>query len=160
MSTKLDPEDAIHSLNICNDWAVENIKRLSAVSAVYEFAKDEAIFREGQVHGRIYWVYSGRVRLEMRLPNRFPTALLTVGAGEVLAWSAFLGSKSMTASGIATTETVLLGFEVEALRALCESNHQIGYRFCLHLCQGLSQRLTATRLQLLDLFGFPPKGFP
>ena len=110
------------------------------------------------MHGQIYWVHSGRVRLEMTLPSRLPIALLTVGPGEVLAWSAFLGSQQMTASGIAATDTVLLGFEVGPLKTLCESNLEIGYRFTHHLCQGLSQRLIATRLQLLDLFCLPSEG--
>lgn len=158
MSAKLSSEDAIISLNLARDMASADLKRLADVSEIHKFAKDEPIFREGQAHTRIYWVHSGRVRLEMTLPSRLPTALLTVGAGEVLAWSAFLGTKQMTASGIAATETVLLGFEAESLRALCESNHEIGYRFTLHLCQGLSRRLTATRLQLLDLFGLPSTG--
>lgn len=125
---------------------------------MHEFARDETVFREGQLHSRIYWVHSGRVRLEMTLPSRLPTALLTVGPGEVLAWSAFLGSQQMTASGIATIDTVLLGFEVGPLKSLCEANHQIGYQFTLRLCEGLSQRLVATRLQLLDLFCLPREG--
>jgi hypothetical protein len=38
------------------------------------------------------------------------------------------------------------------LRSLFTTEPQLGYEFMLWLAKGVSKRLTATRLQLLDLF--------
>jgi CRP-like cAMP-binding protein len=152
---EIDLGAAFRSLGMADDLTDAELTELANVCRLEKFDKDQPIFREGQHHARIYWVLSGLVRLEMKLPTRPPTALLTVGTGEVLAWSALLGTQQMTATGIAASDTVLIGFDATALQALCDRNHQLGYRLMRHLCKGISQRLVATRLQLLDLFSHP-----
>ena len=155
MDVDLTIGNAIRSLKFADDLAEALVDKLADVSAIYQFAEHETVFREGQTHSKIFWVHSGRIRLEMTLPGQSPRSLLTVSAGEVLAWSAFNSSQPMTATGSAAIDSVLVGFDVDRLRSLCESNHEIGYRFTDCLCIGLAQRLVATRLQLLDLFTNP-----
>jgi CRP-like cAMP-binding protein len=81
-----------------------------------------------------------------------PKAVLTVGSGDLLAWSAFLGNQRMTTTAIASTDVQVIGFDSDQARQLCDKNHEIGYRFLESVAEALSRRLVATRLQLLDLF--------
>ena len=46
------------------------------------------IFTEGERHDDFHLVESGHARLEMAIPRRGRTPVLTVGPGDALAWSA------------------------------------------------------------------------
>jgi CRP-like cAMP-binding protein len=58
----------------------------------------------------------------------------------------------MTATATTQEATRLVVIPGATLGALCESNHEIGYRVMQQMARALAQRLVATRLQLLDLF--------
>lgn len=110
------------------------------------------IFREGDRNEDIYLILSGRVALEMSVPARGRIRLLTLSDGELLGWSPLVGDREMTASAIALDETHLLAVSGASLLALCERNHEIGFAVMRRIAWALSRRLTATRLQLLDLY--------
>jgi hypothetical protein len=46
-----------------------------------------------------------------------------------------------------------LGLDGQCLRAKCEADHDLGYALMQRFAQVVVQRLQATRLQLLDLYG-------
>jgi CRP-like cAMP-binding protein len=92
----------------------------------------------------------------MSVPARGRVAVLSLGPGDVLAWSALLGGGRMTATARAVGPVTTLAFDAAALLALCESDHEVGYHLMRHLSAALSRRLVATRLQLLDLFADVP----
>lgn len=58
----------------------------------------------------------------------------------------------MTSTAVALQPVKTIAFDGDALRQLCERNHEIGYYVMRQLETALSHRLVATRLQLLDLF--------
>lgn len=116
------------------------------------FQPGQTLFHEGELHQDLHIVIEGHVRLDMAVPNRGRISLLTVGPGDVLAWSAVLSPGWMTTSALAMDRvrtTVLNGIE---LQQLCESHPDIGFHVMKQLAVALSRRLVATRLQLLDLF--------
>jgi CRP/FNR family cyclic AMP-dependent transcriptional regulator len=86
------------------------------------------------------------VRDRGRLP------LMTVGPGDVVGWSPLFASHPMTATAVALEPVRVLTFDGQELRGLCEANHEVGYQVMRQLVRVLSERLLATRLQLLDLF--------
>lgn len=116
------------------------------------FPPGTRLFREGEPHDDIHLVVDGRVRLEMFVRERGRLPLLTVGPGDLLGWSPLLGDHPMTATATALMSVETLAFDGEQLKALCEANHEVGYWLMRQIVQVLSQRLLATRLQLLDLF--------
>lgn len=112
----------------------------------------EVLFREGGVNHTFFVVVHGHVTLEMSTPASGGTQLLTLGPGDILAWSALLGGETMTATATCREATDLIALDGQALKALCEAEHELGYFVMRQLAQALSKRLLATRLQLLDLF--------
>jgi CRP-like cAMP-binding protein len=70
----------------------------------------------------------------------------------VLAWSALLGDGEMTATAVTLEDTQVIAVSGRWLQEACEANHDVGYALMQRMCVALSQRLLATRLQLLDLF--------
>lgn len=110
------------------------------------------LFREGSQCHDLFLVQSGFFALDMHVPARGHVTILTVGPGELLGWSALLGAGLMTATATAVEESRVITLPGDQLRMLCQVDHEFGNSLMRHLAVALSQRLLATRLQLLDLF--------
>jgi CRP-like cAMP-binding protein len=109
------------------------------------------IFHEGTVHEFVHLIVEGRVRLEIEVPQRGRMSVLTVGPGDVLAWSPLFGHSPMTATASAIDDVETLAFSGAELRQLCQSNHDVGYAVMHQLALALSRRLVTTRRELLNV---------
>ena len=110
------------------------------------------LFREGALSDSLFLIIHGNVALDMHMPQRGQVRILTVGSGEVLAWSALLTDQRMTATATVLEEATLVSIPGNTLRALCDADPDVGYAVMKRMSQALAHRLLATRLQLLDLF--------
>jgi len=128
------------------------IPKLTNLAQVRVFPPGAILFQEGVTHGEFHIVAGGHVRLDMAVPGRGRVPILTAGPGDILAWSALVQQKVMTSTAVAQEAVRTIAFDGDALRQLCEGNHEIGYYVMKQLAAALSHRLVATRLQLLDLF--------
>lgn len=121
----------------------------------------QVIFREGDENHKLYLIASGRVALDMHVPGRGLVRILSLGPGDMLAWSALLGNGRMTATATALEDTRLIASGAQCLRTVCDADRSVGYELMRQMAVALSRRLLATRLQLLDLFGdTSPGSFP
>lgn len=134
------------------------IERLAVMGSQVEFVSGETIFREGDPQDGVYLIVTGRVRLEMNVPGRGRAPILSLGPGDLLAFSPLVGSGAMSATAVATEPTESLRFDAAAIRELCERDHEFGFLLMRELSAALARRLIATRLQLLDLFRAPDAG--
>ena len=148
-------KEELQTIGLPDKLSPSSAEQLAALASLLTWPEQKVLFREGEVHSKLYWIETGRVRLEMSGTRSGASALLTVGPGDLLAWSALLGDGRMTATATTTESTTLIVFDVEPLLRLCEENHDIGYRVMSTVAKLLSKRLIATRLQLLDLFHQP-----
>jgi CRP/FNR family transcriptional regulator, cyclic AMP receptor protein len=117
-----------------------------------EFPARTLIFEEGTFHPWFYLIASGQVTLEMNATPRGRKPVLTLGPGDILAWSALLGDGHMTTSAVSATDSQLLAISSGELKKLLENNEQLSLRLHREVAAALAKRLVATRLQLLDLF--------
>jgi CRP-like cAMP-binding protein len=127
-------------------------QKLAALLSPRDFLAGTVLFDEGAINRWLYLIVAGEVGLEMCVPARGCTRILTLGPGDLLAWSSLLGEGRMTATAIATSPTSLLAASAPDLAALCAADHEFGYELMRGMAQALARRLTATRLQLLDLY--------
>lgn len=121
---------------------------------------DEVVFREGSLHEHLLILVSGRIVLEMYVPGRGNVRILTLGPGDLVAWSTAVGNGHMTASGRALEATEVLAIRARDLLAECEADPALGYYVIRQVAMALANRLVATRLQLLDLFAAAPAYTP
>ena len=139
----------ITALNQANDRVLD---QLAAISHLVAVPAGTLIFSEGEHHTDLHFVDSGTIALDMVTQQCGKQTILTVGEGDLLAWSALLGDSRMTASAVASTDSTLITFAGDALKAQCESDHNFGFIVMECVARLVSRRLLATRLQLLDLF--------
>lgn len=152
----LSVEEALRSLHFSASLPDAVIRQLGALAKMEQPGRGTILFREGSVHDGISLVVDGHVSLEMNVPGRGDLRILSLGTGDVLAWSALLAHGRMTASAVAVSDVQLLTFRGSELRQLCESNHEVGFHVMQRVATALSRRLLATRLQFLDLFAREP----
>lgn len=134
----------------CDSDAI--ISGLCGIANMVDFPSGTIVFSEGELHDRLYFVSSGTVSLEMATPSGGKQRILTIGAGDLLAWSGLLGDGRMTSTATTLEATRVIDFHADQLRELCDSDHEVGYVVMSRVAKALSRRLLATRLQLLDLY--------
>lgn len=148
----MDILSILRSVKLLQGIAENHLHQLAVSAVVQHYAPGSTLFQENAVHHTFYLIVEGTVALDIHIPRRGTKRVLSVEPGEILAWSAILGNGVMTTSAVTTAATSLIAWPAQKLLALCESDHEIGFRFMQRIAQALSRRLTATRLQLLDMY--------
>lgn len=138
----------------------EYIAQVAAVASPVHWPADEVIYREGDAGAAVYLIDVGRVAIEMTVPGRGRTTVLTIGPGEVLGWSSLFHDGPKDAAARAVIDTHAWALDAPRLRALCDADAQFGYAFTRRMLKEVSQRLKATRMQLLDVFAPPGQADP
>lgn len=117
------------------------------------FEPGQYIFREGDPADQFYFIREGLVSVEITVPERGPATVQTIGEGDVLGWSWLAPPYRWHFDARALRETRALDFDGKCLRTKCDEDHDLGYEIMKRFTNVVSERLDATRLQLLDLYG-------
>ena len=91
--------------------------------------------------------------LQVFVPGRGPITLDTLGAGEVLGWSWLFPPYRWHFDAQTVEQTRAIAFNGECLRTKCDADPHLGYALMQRFAHIMMQRLQATRLQLLDMYG-------
>jgi len=117
------------------------------------FDPGQFIFREGEEANQFYLIRQGKVALEVFVPERGSITLQTLGEGDVLGWSWLFPPYRWHFDARTLESTRAIAFDGKCLRAKCEEDHSLGYELVKRVVHVVIQRLQATRLQLLDVYG-------
>ena len=127
--------------------------------AVAACGRDEVVpigtylLREGGPAERFYLLRSGAVALETHAPGRGAIVVETLQPGEVLGWSWLFAPYRWQFDARAMQDCSVVSFDGAGLRAKCEADHELGYELMRRFAECIVERLQATRLQLLDVYG-------
>ena len=110
------------------------------------------IFKEGGEANEFYLIRAGKVALEVFAPHHKPIMVDTLSEGEVLGWSWLLPPHQWKFHAHAMEDTRAIALDGKCLRSKCEQNHDLGYELLKRFAKIVTQRLEATRLQLLDVY--------
>lgn len=113
------------------------------------------LLREGQPADRFYLIRSGTVSLETHAPGRGPIVIETLQPGEVAGWSWLFAPYRWQFDARAAQACTLVAFDAACLRGKCDADHELGYELMRRFAACIIERLQATRLQLLDVYGHP-----
>ena len=117
------------------------------------FDAGQYIFHEGDEANQFYLITHGKVALELFAAERGPITIETVGEGDLLGWSWLAPPYKKQFAARAVELTRAIAFDGNSIRTKCEQNHELGYELLKRFTQLIGQRLQATRLQLLDIYG-------
>jgi CRP/FNR family cyclic AMP-dependent transcriptional regulator len=117
------------------------------------FKADQPIIRQGEEANQFYLIRHGKLAIEIHTPSRGALTVQTLGEGEVLGWSWLLPPYQWRFDARAIEPMRAIALDGKCLRVKCEEDHDLGYELLKRFSQLVTQRLDATRLQLLDVYG-------
>jgi CRP/FNR family transcriptional regulator, cyclic AMP receptor protein len=127
-----------------------HVEKLAALATQIRFERDQVIFREGDDWTEFYLIVSGLVALEIAAPGH-TFRVQTLFAGDELGWSALLMGKGKQFQARTLERVDALAFEGPELLVACHEDTLFGFILMQRLLGVVSERLQATRLQLLDM---------
>lgn len=123
------------------------------------FNSGDAIAREGQPADEFYLLREGRVALGIPSPLGGRINIETIDAGEVVGWSWLFPPHVWQFDVTAVTSVRALSLDGRCLRGKCDAEPRLGYDLMKRFSRVMADRLSATRLQLLDLYKSEHPGF-
>jgi CRP-like cAMP-binding protein len=134
-------------------FEARHIQRIAGRASPVRFAAGTMIFRHAEPATTFYVVTRGKATLEAYTPERGAMVILTIGGGGVLGWGSLLEPYRWHFDSRAVELTRAIAIDGQELRAACAEDSQFGYMVMKQLTNIIEQRLQATVLQLLDLYG-------
>jgi CRP-like cAMP-binding protein len=129
------------------------IRLVAGCTRNVRFEAGAYLFREGAPADEFFLVRHGRVALEMASPGRAAVTFQTVPEGEVVGLSWLIPPYRWAYDARALELVRAIGIDARCLRQKCESDHEFGYAMMMRFVPVLVERLQATRLQVLDVYG-------
>ncbi len=117
------------------------------------FESGQYIFREGESADQFYLLRQGRVALQLSSPGRGAVTFQTLGEGEIVGVSWLIPPYRWTYDAKTLEPTRAIAMDAACLRQKCEADHDLGYEMMKRFMPILIQRLQATRMQILDVYG-------
>jgi CRP-like cAMP-binding protein len=111
------------------------------------------IFHEGEEADSFYFIRQGRVTVEVFSPEGGAITIQTCTDGDVLGWSWLIEPYRWRFDARATEQTRAVALDGKCLREKCDKDHDLGYELMKRFGLIIAERLEATRLQLLDVYG-------
>jgi CRP/FNR family transcriptional regulator, cyclic AMP receptor protein len=124
------------------------IKEVAMISEEMTAPAGQVLFSEGDKADSLYILVDGEVDLQYTLGGGDQRTVDTLVAGDLLVWSALVEPYRCTATGRTRTACKMIQINGQKMRALCEADHDLGYRMAICLTTLLAGRLEAARVQL------------
>lgn len=139
------------------DMPARHIDRMAEVCQRVSFTPGTFIFKEGEEARYFYLILAGHVSLEIYSEHRGSNVLSTLHEGDALGWSWLIPPHIYKFDAVTRDHTEALMLDGRSLREECQADHEFGYELMLRVTGTFVKRLTAARLQLLDLYGGPAR---
>lgn len=133
----------------------EHLALLAGCARPVAFQTGDLLLREGGPADTCYVVHEGTVAIEMFVPARGQVPIETVGPGGIVGWSWLFPPYRLHFDARARSPVQASALDGACLRGRFAQDPALGYDVMSHLAQVLIDRLQATRLRLLDVYGNP-----
>ena len=128
------------------------MQRLADLASFHQLALGDELFHEGDQEDNIYILIAGQICLEVTIPTQGVIRIDLLEPLEIIGWSALTPVvRQRTATARACQPSTTIVFNRDALRQLCEEDHDIGYVIMRRLSTVIASRLLTTRIHLYDL---------
>jgi CRP/FNR family transcriptional regulator, cyclic AMP receptor protein len=134
-------------------FEVQHIKLLTGCASNEKYNAGDFLFRQGEPANKFYIVRSGKVSVEVFIPQKGAVTIQTADEGEILGWSWLVKPYQWHFDARAMDLTRLIALDGECLRKKCGDDHNLGYELLKRFTDIMARRLEATRVQLMDIYG-------
>jgi CRP/FNR family transcriptional regulator, cyclic AMP receptor protein len=136
----------------------EHLALIAGCAQNRAFTDGEYLMREGDPADSFYVLRLGRVALEIFVPQRGAVTIETIDDGGLVGWSWLVPPfrTEMDARALGTVHTV--AFDAACLRGKSDTDAVLGYELMRRFIPVIVERLQATRVRLLDVYGHVAAG--
>ena len=148
--TDLGPIIREHSF--FKDLKQEYLDFIVGCASNVRFKAGETIFKEGEPAELFYLIRSGLVAVDILAGAYHKVTVQTIKEGDILGWAWLIPPYRARFNSRAVEDTRAIALDGKCLREKCEKNPDLGYELLKRLTKVFTQRLEATRIQLLSLY--------
>ena len=131
----------------------EYLKLVAGCGRNVHFDADAYLLREGDPADTFFLIRHGTVALEVHGPGRGAIVIETLHPGDAVGWSWLFAPYRWQLDARTIESCSLVALDGACLRGKCEADHELGYQLMSRFAADLVDRLQATRMQLLDVYG-------
>ena len=145
--------DLLRDVGTLRDLPPDLLAVVSGCGRNVHFDTGTTILREAEPADTFFAVRHGRVALELFAPGRGEVTIETIGPGGVLGWSWLFPPYRWHFDAVALEPVHAIAFDGACLRGKCDDDPRLGYELTRRFAATLIDRLQATRLRMLDVYG-------
>ncbi len=125
---------------------------LAPLFRLEEFATNTTVFEEFDRAKDVYFIVDGRISLAI-CDAKACRQISIVEKGELMGWSPLVGRTRLFDSARTISRVKALVIDAEQLLKYCAAHPEFGYEFMRRAAGVLAERLSATRVQMLEIGG-------
>jgi len=148
--------ELLEEIDVFRGLGDEHLDLIAGCALNRVFADGDALLTENEQANTFFALRHGTVALETYVPERGAVIIETLQAGDVLGWSWLFPPHRTMFDARARGVVRALAFDGVCLREKCEQDPQLGYVLMKRFAEVMVERLQATRLRLLDVYGLVP----
>jgi CRP/FNR family cyclic AMP-dependent transcriptional regulator len=130
-----------------------DIALISGCAKNTRFKAGETIVKAGDPADEFFLIREGRVAVALPSPKGGRLTIETLESGEIAGWSWLFPPNIWQFDFIAVVTIRALSIDGRCLRGKCEEDPRLGYDLMKRFSKIMVERLTAVRLQAIDLYG-------
>ena len=136
-----------------NGMSEEHLALIAGCARNTTFEDGEYLMREGDSADTFFVIRHGRVAMEIFAPQRGGVTIETIDDGDLLGWSWLVPPfrQHLDARAVGNVHTV--AFDAACLRGKSDTDPVLGYELMRRFIPVIVERLQATRMRLLDVYG-------
>lgn len=139
------------------DLEPHHVELITGCASNVRYETGQYLFHEGEEAERFFVIRAGKINIEIYTPDRGPITIQTLEPGDVLGWSWLVPPYQWRFDAKATELVLAISLDGVCLRTKCEEDHDLGYQLLKRFTDIMDQRLEATRVRLVDVYGPPAK---
>ncbi len=150
--------EALKTIPWFYDLKPNSFERLCGISLLRSLEAGDRLYQEGERAVEFYVLLEGRVVEEARVPHHGCVSVFTAEPLDVCGWESLTAFvRQRTTNAYAASVCRLIVFDGEALRRLCDEDHELGYVVNRRLGNIIASRMLTSRLHLYDLIAHNSK---
>ena len=145
--------EKLRSSAFFQEFPPEYFEQLVDIGREIEIPARTTVFKEHDRAKDVYVILSGEISLAICDKEDSCRLIGTLHQGDLMGWSPLVGRARLYDTARTVTDVTALALDGQKLMEFCDANPDFGFKFMHRIACVLAERLSGTRLQLLEMSG-------
>jgi CRP-like cAMP-binding protein len=146
-------EELLGQTTVFNSMSRAHLELIAGCAQNRSFEDGGYLMREGDPADSFYVIRRGKVGMEVFVPERGGVMIETIVGGDLLGWSWLLPPYRCHLDARALGPVHTIHFDAVCLRHKADEDPVLGYELMRRFIPVIVERLQATRVRMLDVYG-------